>query len=159
MSIYDFEATLENEETYSLDRYKGQPLIIVNTATKCGLAPQFEQLEELYKTYKNQGLVVLGFPSDQFKQELENGQEAAEACRLTYGVTFPMHQLCRVNGKEALPLFSYLKEETGGTLGSVIKWNFTKFLVNQQGEVVQRYAPQTNPLKMTADIDALLAAN
>lgn len=157
MSIYDFEATLENGETYKLEKYRGQPMIIVNTATKCGLAPQFEQLEDLYKTYKDQGLVILGFPSNQFKQELEDSGEAAEACRLTYGVTFPMHQICHVNGSDALPLFNYLKEETKGTLGSAIKWNFTKFLVDKNGAVVQRYAPQTSPLKMTEEIEKVLS--
>ncbi|MBL1229999.1 glutathione peroxidase [Enterococcus sp. BWB1-3] len=157
MTIYDFEATLANGETYTLDKYRGQPMIIVNTATKCGLAPQFEQLENLYTTYKDSGLIVLGFPSNQFKQEVENSEEAAEACRITYGVTFPMHQICHVNGSEALPLFNYLKEETKGTLGSAIKWNFTKFLINKEGTVVKRYAPQTSPEKMVADIEKVLA--
>ncbi|MBL1226023.1 glutathione peroxidase [Enterococcus sp. BWR-S5] len=156
MSVYDFEATLENGETYSLDKYKGQVMVIVNTATKCGLAPQFEDLEELYKEYKEQGLVVLGFPSNQFKQELDSSEAAAESCRLTYGVSFPMHQLCHVNGSETLPLFKYLKEQTKGALGSSIKWNFTKFLIDKEGEVANRYAPQTSPLKMKEDIETLL---
>lgn len=156
MSVYDFEATLENGETYSLDKYKGQVMVIVNTATKCGLAPQFEELEELYKEYKEQGLVVLGFPSNQFKQELDSSEAAAESCRLTYGVSFPMHELCHVNGSDALPLFKYLKEQSKGALGSSIKWNFTKFLIDKDGEVANRYAPQTNPLKMREDIETLI---
>lgn len=156
MSVYDFEATLENGETYSLDKYKGQVMIIVNTATKCGLAPQFKELEELYEKYKDQGLVILGFPSNQFKQEVGSSEEAAESCRLTYGVSFPMHQLCQVNGSDTLPLFKYLKDETRGTLGSSIKWNFTKFLIDKNGEPATRYAPQTSPLKMTEDIETLL---
>ncbi|WP_086350760.1 glutathione peroxidase [Candidatus Enterococcus clewellii] len=156
MSVYDFEATLENGETYSLDKYKGHVMIIVNTATKCGLAPQFKELEELYEKYKDQGLVILGFPSNQFKQEVGSSEEAAESCRLTYGVSFPMHQLCQVNGSDTLPLFKYLKDETRGTLGSSIKWNFTKFLIDKNGEPATRYAPQTSPLKMTEDIETLL---
>lgn len=157
-NIYQFQAIKENGETYSLDSLKGRPVIIVNTATKCGYAPQFEELESLYKTYQDQGLVVLGFPSNQFKQELDSSHDAAEACRLTYGVTFPMHHLISVNGKNTDPLFKYLKENTKGTFGSAIKWNFTKFLVNQKGEVVERFAPNTSPKEMIPDIEKLLGA-
>lgn len=156
MSIYDFKATLENGEVYSLDRYKGKPLIIVNTATKCGLAPQFSTLEELYQTYKDQGLVVLGFPSNQFKQEVASAQEAAEACQLAYNVHFPMHELTVINGKNTDPLFEYLKEEAPGGLGKAIKWNFTKFLVDKNGQVVERFAPQTEPNKMIPAIEKVL---
>ncbi len=99
MSIYDYFATLENGETYSLNKLANHPVVIVNTATKCGYAPQFGELEKLYKKYKDKGLVILGFPSNQFKQELETASQAAQACQLTYGVTFPMHQLVAVNGK------------------------------------------------------------
>ena len=101
MSIYAFQATLENGETYSLERYRGQAIIVVNTATKCGLSPQFNELEELFQRYRDQGLMVLGFPSNQFKQEVHSASEAAEACRTTYGVDFPMHQLTVINGKRS----------------------------------------------------------
>lgn len=156
MSIYDYQATLENGETYSLAKYEGQPLVIVNTATKCGLSPQFKELQGLYETYKDQGLVVLGFPSDQFKQEVGSAEEAAAACRTTYGVDFPMHKLTVINGKDADPLFRYLEEEAPGTLGKAIKWNFTKFLVDRHGRVVERFAPQTNPQKMIPEIEKVL---
>lgn len=157
MSVYDYTVTREDGTSYPLSQYQGQPLIIVNTATKCGFAPQFEQLESLYKKYQGQGLMVLGFPSDQFHQELENGTAAAQACRTTWGVTLPMHQMIKVNGEEADPLFEYLKAEAPGTLGNAIKWNFTKFLVNGDGKVVARYAPKTAPEKMVPDIEKLLA--
>lgn len=156
MSIYDYTVTLENGDTYSLEKYRDHPLVIVNTATKCGFAPQFKQLEQLYKEYKDQGLVVLGFPSNQFKQEVSTSEEAAAACRTTYGVSFPMHTIADVNGKDALPLFKYLTEAAPGTLGSAIKWNFTKFLVDREGTVVKRYAPKTNPLKITDEIEKAL---
>lgn len=156
MDIYDFNVTLEDGTTYSLDKYKGHPMIIVNTATKCGLAPQFEQLEELYQTYQEKGLVVLGFPSNQFKQEVASANDAAEACRTTYGVTFPMHQLTVINGGDADPLFDYLKEQAPGTLISAIKWNFTKFLIDKDGQVIERFAPKTSPLKMKEAIEAIL---
>lgn len=157
MTVYDFDATLENGTTYSLNDYRNHPMIIVNTATKCGLAPQFEQLEQLYTTYKEKGLVVLGFPSNQFKQELDSAEEAAQACRTTYGVSFPMHQLVELNGAAADPLFAYLKENAPGTITNAIKWNFTKFLIDKDGTVIKRFAPQTSPEKMIDDIEKLLA--
>lgn len=157
MSIYDYKVTLENGDSYSLDKYKGHPMIIVNTATKCGFAPQFEQLEAIYKKYQDQGLIILGFPSDQFHQELADGQAAAEACRTQWGVTFPMHQMIKVNGSDADPLFKYLKGEAFGMLGGAIKWNFTKFLVDGEGNVVERVAPKTNPDKMIPAIEKVLA--
>lgn len=157
MSIYDYKVTLENGDSYSLDKYKGHPMIIVNTATKCGFAPQFEQLEAIYKKYQDQGLIILGFPSDQFHQELADGQAAAEACRTQWGVTFPMHQMIKVNGSDADPLFKYLKGEAFGMLGGAIKWNFTKFLVDGEGNVVERVAPKTNPDKMVPAIEKVLA--
>ncbi|MDN6899614.1 glutathione peroxidase [Oenococcus sicerae] len=157
MSIYDYEVTLENGESYKLDKYKGQVAVIVNTATKCGFAPQFEELEAIYKQFKDSGLIVLGFPSNQFKQEVDSSHAAAEACRMTYGVTFPMHEIKDVNGKDQLPLFGYLKDNAPGVVGNSIKWNFTKFLVNQNGEVIKRYAPKTDPKTMIPDIEELLA--
>lgn len=160
MSIYDYTVTLENGENYSLSKYRGQLMVIVNTATKCGFAPQFKQLEQLYKTYADQGLIVLGFPSNQFKQEVSSSEEAAVACRTTYGVSFPMHTIADVNGKDALPLFAYLTKTAPGALGSsAIKWNFTKFLIDREGNVVKRYAPKTNPLKMTDEIETVLKSS
>ncbi|WP_277885143.1 glutathione peroxidase [Enterococcus lactis] len=156
MSIYNFEVALEDGTVYLLEKYAGKPIIIVNTATKCGLAPQFEQLEKLYQTYQSQDLVILGFPSNQFKQELASATEAAEACKATYGVTFPMHQLIDVNGENTDPLFTYLKNEAPGTVTKAIKWNFTKFLIDRNGIVIERFAPQTSPLKMTTAIESVL---
>lgn len=157
MSIYDYDVTLENGESYSMSKYKGKTLLIVNTATKCGFAPQFEGLEDLYETFKDQDVVVLGFPSNQFKQELKDSQEAAEACRMTYGVTFPMHDINDVNGKKALPLFQYLTAEAPGALGDAIKWNFTKFLVDRNGVVRKRFAPKTVPEKIIPELKQVLA--
>lgn len=156
MTVYDFDVTLANGETYKLDKYKGQPILIVNTATKCGLTGQFDELEQLYKKYQDEGLVVLGFPSDQFKQEVGSADEAEQACRLTYGVTFPMHNIVAVNGDEAHPLFKYVTEQTKGLLGKSVKWNFTKFLVDREGNVVKRFAPTDKPLKFEKDIQKLL---
>ena len=156
MSIYDYQVTLENGDVYSLEKYAGHPLLIVNTATKCGFAPQFKQLEQLYEDYQDQGLVVLGFPSNQFHQELDDDSQAAAVCRTTYGVTFPMHTIRNVNGKDALPLFTYLTAETKGTFGRSIKWNFTKFMVDRNGQVVKRFAPKTDPLKMIPEIEKLV---
>lgn len=156
MSIYDYDVTLENGEKYSMAKYRGKTLIIVNTATKCGFAPQFKQLEAIYQDYKDKDVIVLGFPSNQFKQEVSDSSTAAEACRMTYGVNFPMHTIHDVNGHDALPLFDFLKREAPGTLGKAIKWNFTKFIVNRNGDVVQRYAPKTSPLKMLPELNELV---
>ncbi len=156
MNVYDFNVLTENGETYSLKRYEGKVLLIVNTASKCGFTNQFEDLEKLYKKYKDQGLVILGFPSNQFKQELNTGIEAAEECRLTYGVTFPMHELIKVNGEDAHPLFKYLTEGTKGLFGNKVKWNFTKFLVDRSGDVVKRFAPADKPSKFEDEIKKYL---
>lgn len=131
-------------------------MLIVNTATKCGLRGQFDSLETLYKNYKEEGLVVLGFPSDQFGQEVSEAEEAEQSCRMTYGVTFPMHDIVKVNGKDAHPLFKYLTANTKGFLGSGIKWNFTKFLVDQQGNIIKRYAPKDAPESFEEDIRKVL---
>lgn len=146
MSIYSMNATLENGTNYSLKDYEGKVVLIVNTATKCGFTPQFEELETLYQTHKDQGFVVLGFPTNQFKQELDSASEAAEQCRLNYGVTFPMHELVNVNGDNEHELFTYLKDHSKGFLGKSIKWNFTKFLVDREGNVVERFASKDKPL-------------
>ena len=156
MTIYDLSATLENGETYQLDRYKGKTLLIVNTATKCGLAPQFDDLQKLYDKYKAKDFVVLGFPSNQFKQEVATAEDAAEACRMTYGVSFPMHEIVKINGKDAHPLFKLLTDESKGILGSAIKWNFTKFLVDKDGHVVERFGPTESPLTFEDKIEAYL---
>lgn len=156
MKIYDYEATLDDEETYSLEKYKGNVMIIVNTATKCGLAPQFKELEEIYQTYKDKGVIILGFPSNQFHQESKTSEEASHACQMTYGVTFPMHQLAKVNGKDANPIFNYLISEAPGILGDKIKWNFTKFLIDQEGRVIKRFAPKDKPEKIIPYIEKLL---
>lgn len=156
MNIYDIPVKTEKGEQYELDRYKGQIMMIVNTASKCGFTNQFTELEELYDKYKEEGFVVLGFPSDQFKQELSSGEEAAEFCRLDYGVTFPMHEMVKVNGSEAHPLFKHLSSEAKGLLGQSVKWNFTKFLVDRDGNVIKRYAPQDSPTKAENDIAKLL---
>lgn len=156
MTIYDLSATLENGEAYQLDRYKGKTLLIVNTATKCGLAPQFDELQKLYDKYKAEDFVILGFPSNQFKQEVATAEDAAEACRMTYGVSFPMHEIVKINGKDAHPLFKMLTDETKGVLGSAIKWNFTKFLVDKKGQVIERFGPTESPLTFENKIAAAL---
>ncbi|GEL13583.1 glutathione peroxidase [Lapidilactobacillus concavus DSM 17758] len=156
MSIYDYEVILSDGTKYKLDEYRGKPMVIVNTATKCGFAPQFEALEKIYEDYRGRDLVVLGFPSNQFKQELDDTQEAVESCRTTYGVEFPMHEIKDVNGNDGWPLFEYLTTEQPGILGKEISWNFTKFLVDREGNVVKRYEPKTDPDKMRPDIEKLL---
>lgn len=156
MNIYDIAVPKPNGEEYHLSEYKGKAMLIVNTATKCGLRDQFDSLEKMYEEYKEQGLVVLGFPSDQFGQEKGSGAEAQEACRMTYGVTFPMHDLVKVNGKEAHPLFNYLTTNTKGFLSSAIKWNFTKFLIDQNGNIVSRFSPKDKPESFEKDIQKVL---
>ncbi|TXK47399.1 glutathione peroxidase [Lactococcus sp. dk322] len=156
MSLYDYEATLASGENYSMSKFKGKVIVIVNTATKCGLSPQFEALEKIYQDYKNKGLVVLGFPSNQFKQELENSKGAEEACRLNYGVTFPMHQISDVNGTHQNPIFKYLTSNSKSVFGKKIKWNFTKFIVDKEGHVIKRYSPKDSPEKMRKMIEELL---
>lgn len=156
MGIYDISVTAENGESYQLDRYKGKTMLIVNTATKCGLATQFDELQALYEKYSEQDFVVLGFPSNQFKQEVSSANEAAEACRLTYGVSFPMHDIVTINGKGAHPLFQLLTEETKGILGSAIKWNFTKFLVDKNGIIVKRFGPKDTPTSFEKEIEEYL---
>lgn len=156
MEIYDIEVTLENGEKYTLDKYKGKTMLIVNTATKCGLAIQFEALQELYDKFKDHDFIILGFPSNQFKQEVDSADEAATACRTEYGVTFPMHEIVAVNGSQAHPLFNLLTEETKGIFGKAIKWNFTKFLVDKKGNIITRFAPTTRPSSFQDEIQAIL---
>lgn len=157
MGIYDLTVTDANGKSYPMSEYQGKTMLIVNTASKCGLSDQFDSLENLYKTYKDQGLVVLGFPSDQFAQELANAKEAEQACRMSYGVTFPMHDIVKVNGKDAHPLFKYLTGNTKGFLGSGIKWNFTKFLVDSEGNIIGRFSPKDKPESFENEIQKVLA--
>ena len=156
-SVYDFEVKKPNGEILSLKEYEGKPLVIVNTASKCGFAPQFGGLQSLYDEYKEDGLVVLGFPCDQFNnQEFDNIDETTEFCQVNYGVTFPMMAKVDVNGDAADPLFDHLTSEQKGMLSKKVKWNFTKFLVDRNGKVVERYAPQTAPEKLAEDVKKLL---
>lgn len=156
--VYGFSATDAKGATVTLDSYAGQVLLIVNTASKCGFTPQFAGLEELYNQYRDKNFSILGFPCNQFgKQDPGNNDEIMEFCQLNYGVSFPMFGKIEVNGKDAEPLFKHLKAAAPGALGSEgIKWNFTKFLVNREGEVIKRYAPSTKPAAIAADIEALL---
>ena len=159
-SIYDFEALQMNGQTVPLSQYRGKVLLIVNTASACGFTPQFGGLEELHKQYASQGLVVLGFPCNQFGgQDPGSNDEIASFCQLNYGVSFPMMAKIDVNGADASPLYRWLTAEAPGLLGSkAIKWNFTKFLVGKDGRVIRRYAPQDAPQKLAGDIEAALAA-
>ena len=159
-SVYDFEALQINGKAIPLDRFKGKAMLIVNTASACGFTPQFAGLEELHAAYAKQGLVVLGFPCNQFgSQDTGSNDEIAEFCQLNYGVSFPMMAKIDVNGSDAHPLYHYLSNEAPGLLGSKsIKWNFTKFLVGKDGQVIKRYAPQDEPDKLAKDIEAALAA-
>jgi glutathione peroxidase len=139
-----------------MSEFRGKVVLIVNTATKCGLAPQFRELEELHQKYKDKGLVVIGFPSDQFKQEPETNETMVKACLINFGVTFLISEKISVNGKDTHPLFVYLKKELPGALGSSIKWNFTKFLVSKEGVPYKRYSPTTKPVEIEGDIINLL---
>jgi glutathione peroxidase len=158
-SIYDFDAQSIDGKTVPLKRFQGKPLLIVNTASACGFTPQFGGLEKLHQTYGSRGLVVLGFPCNQFgAQDPGSDGEIASFCQLNYGVTFPMMSKIEVNGDAAHPLYQWLTAEAPGLLGSkAIKWNFTKFLVGKDGRVIKRYAPQDAPEKLAADIEAALA--
>ena len=157
MSVYDFTVKDRKGNDVNLADYKGKVLLIVNTASKCGFTPQYDGLEALWKKYQDQGLVVIGFPCDQFAhQEPGSDAEIAEFCRLNHGVTFPLMSKIEVNGDNAHPIYKYLKSETKGLLGSSIKWNFTKFLISRDGTVIKRYAPTVTPEKMEKDIEAFL---
>ncbi|KIL71872.1 glutathione peroxidase [Bacillus badius] len=156
-TIYDIEVTNSQGEPVSIADFQGQVLLIVNTASKCGFTPQFKELQSLYEKYKEQGFTILGFPSDEFmNQEFEEQEKIIEFCQVNYGVTFPMFQKTHVKGKNIHPLFRYLTAQQSGLLTGTIKWNFTKFLVSREGEVVQRYAPKTSPLKIEKDLQELL---
>ena len=178
MTVHSFQSNLSNGEEVGLDTFKGKVLLIVNTASKCGLTPQYEGLEKLYDTYKEKGFTVLGFPCNQFgEQEPGTDEEISSFCSLNYQVEFPLFQKIEVNGENAHPLYQYLREQApeeeidvNSTLykhlqnkapelleGSTIKWNFTKFLIDQEGIVVKRFSPVTTPEEIEKDIEALLA--
>ena len=158
MGLYDFSAKLNNGQDKSIADYQGKVLLIVNTASKCGFTPQYKGLQDLYGRYHGRGLELLGFPCDQFgHQEPGNDDEIKSFCEVNYGVSFPLFSKIEVNGDGAHPLYKFLKSEKGGLLGDAIKWNFTKFLVDKQGSVVERFAPTTTPEKIAADIERELA--
>lgn len=158
-TAYDFEATTIDGEPTSLGEYDGDVLLVVNVASKCGFTPQYDGLEQLHQDFKGRGLSVLGFPCDQFgNQEFDSEAEIKQFCSTTYDVSFPMFAKVDVNGDEAHPLFAWLRGEKKGMLGGTIRWNFTKFLIDRRGEVVKRYGSTTKPEKMTADIEAQIAA-
>lgn len=158
MDIYQFSAQLINREEKKLSDYKGKVLLIVNTASKCGFTKQFTQLQDLYQKYEKEGLEILGFPCNQFRnQDPGSNQEIAEFCSLNYNVSFPMFEKVDVNGEHAHPIFQYLTSQAPGMLGTKkIKWNFTKFLIDRQGKVVNRFGSATEPEKMENDIKKLL---
>ncbi|MEO2204946.1 glutathione peroxidase [Paenibacillus pabuli] len=157
MTVYDYTVNTLRGQKVEMSEYRNKVLLIVNTASKCGLTPQFEGLQELYNKFKDRHFEVLGFPSNQFAQEKGSSDDIAEFCQMNYGVSFPMFEKIDVNGSSAHPLFQHLTTEAPGLLGSkAIKWNFTKFLVDQNGRVVKRYAPKTTPDQIEADIEKLL---
>ncbi len=157
-SIYDFTAKTLDGKDVSLADFKGKALLIVNTASKCGFTPQYEGLEKLYEDYKDKGLTILGFPCNQFgAQEPGSASEIGAFCMKNYGVSFPMFEKVEVNGDGAHPLYNWLKAEKPGILGTRnIKWNFTKFLVNREGEVVERFAPLAKPADLAKPIEKIL---
>jgi glutathione peroxidase len=157
-NIYQFDVPKLGGNSQPMEDYKGKVLLVVNTASKCGFTPQYKGLESLYKEYKDKGLMIVGFPCNQFgKQEPGSDSEISEFCELNYGVSFPMASKIDVNGDSAHPIYTYLKAELPGVIGSKrIKWNFTKFLINRDGKPVKRYAPNVKPEDIAADIKALL---
>jgi len=158
MSVYEYEARTSKGNEVKLSDYQGKVVLIVNTASKCGFTPQFQGLQELYDKYHDRGLEILGFPSNQFKeQDPGSNEEILEFCQLNYGVQFPMFEKVDVKGENAHPLFRYLSDEAPGLMGSKsVKWNFTKFLIDKEGKPVKRFAPQTSPDQLEKDIEKLL---
>ena len=156
-TFHDLPVKSPNGELIDLQSQKGNAILVVNTATKCGLAYQFEGLEKLHQQYKDKGLTILGFPCDQFmNQEPETNETVDETCRADHGVTFQLTEKVKVNGPETHPVFEFLKEELGGMLGKGIKWNFTKFLISPEGKPLKRYSPTTNPRSIERDIKKVL---
>ena len=157
MSIYDFSVLDLNEKEVSLEKYRGQVLLIVNTATHCGFTPQYLGLQELYDDLHARGFEILDFPCNQFNNQAPGtGEEIHDFCISRYAITFPQFKPVNVNGKKADPLFTYLKKKQSGVLGGSIKWNFTKFLVDKEGNVVRRFSPQVTPESLREEIEALL---
>ena len=157
MNVYQFSVEKQDGSQLSLDSFNGKVLLIVNTATGCGFTPQYKGLQELYLRYHGEGFEILDFPCNQFKNQAPgNAEEINNFCRLNYQTTFPRFQKINVNGKEAAPLYTWLKKEKGGFLSKDIKWNFTKFLLDKEGHVIKRYSPQTSPQDIENDIQKLL---
>ncbi len=155
--FYSYSAKSLQGKEISMETYRGKVVLVVNTASRCGLTPQLEGLEALYKKYKEEGLVVLGFPCNQFmRQEPGDENSIAQGCMLNYGVSFPMFSKIKVNGKEAHPLYKYLRKELKGCLGNAVKWNFTKFLIDREGNPVKRFSPVMAPAKIESYIRELL---
>lgn len=157
--FYSLQCAAKNGASYSFEQLRGKVVLIVNVASKCGFTPQYDELEKLYKKHKDQGLVILGFPCNQFgSQEPGSDEEISSFCQLNYGVTFPIMRKIEVNGKDADPVFNYLKDQKSGALGlKGIKWNFEKFLIDREGKVVNRYSSLTKPLSIESEIEKLLA--
>lgn len=156
-NLYDFTVSDQADQPVSLQEYKGKVVLIVNTATGCGLTPQYQGLQELYDKYKDQGFEILDFPCNQFMgQAPGSAEEINTFCTLNYQTTFPRFAKIKVNGKEAEPLFDWLKKEKSGPLGARIEWNFAKFLINREGKVVERFSSKTDPLKLEEAINTLL---
>ncbi|MHB1212692.1 MAG: glutathione peroxidase [Candidatus Nanopelagicales bacterium] len=157
-SIYDLSFTDNRGREVALSQFEGRPILVVNTASKCGFTPQYDGLQKLHEEFKDRGLVVLGFPCDQFgHQEPGADEQIDEFCRVNFGIDFPLSTKVDVNGSGTHPVFAFLKDHTSGLLGSSVKWNFTKFLVAPDGTTVTRYNPQTSPADLEPDIEAVLA--
>ncbi|MBS1233446.1 MAG: glutathione peroxidase [Bacteroidetes bacterium] len=157
-TFYQFSAKSLQGKEINMETYKGKTILVVNTASKCGFTPQFEGLENLYRKYKDKGFLVLGFPCNQFaNQEPGDEKSISEGCLINYGVTFPMFSKIEVNGENAHPIYKYLKQELKGFLGSKIKWNFTKFLIDAEGNPVKRFSPSTTPEKIDKVLERFLA--
>ncbi|WP_370836210.1 glutathione peroxidase [Clostridium tertium] len=157
MSFYEYSAKNIDGKEINMSDYKGNIILVVNTASKCGFTPQLKDLEELYKEYKDSGVEILGFPCNQFlNQEPGENREVKNFCQINYGVTFNMFEKIDVNGSNTHPIYKYLKEQEKGLLTKDIKWNFTKFLIDKEGNVIKRYSPATSPLKIKTDIEKLL---
>ena len=156
-SIYDLEFTDNRGNLVSLADYSGKPILVVNTASKCGFTPQYEGLQKLNEEFREKGLIVLGFPCDQFAhQEPGNDKEIDEFCKVNFGVDFPLSQKVNVNGKNAHPIFKFLKENSKSLLGGTVKWNFTKFLISPDGKSIKRYSPNTTPENIRTDVLEIL---
>ena len=157
--FFDLQARTPQGKEISMSEFEGKAILIVNTATKCGLAPQFRELEALHQKYKDKGLAIIGFPCNQFQnQEPETNETMEQSCEINFGVTFQLTEKILVNGKDTHPIFKYLKDQLPGKLGKRIKWNFTKFLITPEGVPLKRYAPTTKPESMEEDIRGVLPA-